>query len=82
MKLRNYITRWQEFQEWSVDNRPEIVEEVEDLGDELRHSIQAYRQAAGPEERQTTMDAIKTHYDRVVDWHMREIIAKLDSKAI
>ena len=56
MKLRNYITRWQEFREWSECNRPEIVSDVENLGNELRHSIEAYRQATGPEDRQDTMD--------------------------
>jgi hypothetical protein len=79
MKLRNYITRWQEFREWSETNRPEIVSDVESLGNELRHSIEAYRQASGPEERQDTMDSIKAYYDEVVEWHMREIIAKLDN---
>ena len=79
MKLRNYITRWQEFRDWSETNRPEIVSDVESLGDELRLSIEAYRQASGPEERQDTMDAIKAYYDQVVEWHMREIIAKLDN---
>jgi len=79
MKLRNYITRWQEFREWSATNRPEIVSDVESLGNELRHSIEAYRQASGPEERQDTMDSIKAYYDEVVEWHMREIIAKLDN---
>lgn len=82
MKLRNYITRWQEFREWSVTNRPEIMEDVEALGNELRHSIEAYRQAAGPTERQDKMESIKTYYDRVVEWHMQEIIAKLDAKAL
>ena len=82
MKLRNYITRWQEFREWSVHNRPEIVGDVESLGQELRHSIEAYRSAIGPEERQVTMESIKAYYDQVVEWHMREIIAKLDSKAV
>ena len=52
MKLRNYITRWQALPEWSVHNRPEIVSDVESLGKELRHSIQAYDQASDPEERQ------------------------------
>ena len=79
MKLRNYITRWQEFREWSATNRPEIVSDVESLGNELRHSIEAYRQATGPEERQDSMDSIKAYYDEVVEWHMREIIAKLDN---
>jgi len=78
MKLRNYITRWQEFRDWSEDNRPEIVNEVEDLGKELRTSIEAYRKAAGPEERQQKMDSIKGYYDQVVEWHMQEIIDKLD----
>ena len=79
MKLRNYITRYQEFREWSETNRPEIVSDVENLGNELRHSIEAYRQATGPEDLQDTMDSIKAYYDEVVEWHMREIIAKLDN---
>jgi len=82
MKLRNYITRWQEFRDWSLSNRPEIVGEVENLGQELRHSIEAYRRAAGPQERQVTMESIKIAYDRVVEWHMREIIEKLDGRGI
>lgn len=81
MKLRNYITRWQEFREWSVHNRPEIVGEVEALGEQLRRSIEAYRQASDPAERQTKLDSIKTYYDRVVEWHMQEILAKLDGNA-
>ena len=28
---------------------------------------------------QDTMDSIKAYYDEVVEWHMREIIAKLDN---
>jgi hypothetical protein len=82
MKLRNYITRWQEFRDWSLSNRPEIVGEVETLGQELRHSIDEYRRAAGPQERQVTMESIKTAYDRVVEWHMREILEKLDGRGI
>ena len=82
MKLRNYITRWQEFRDWSLSNRPEIVGEVETLGQELRHSIDAYRRAAGPQERQVTMESIKASYDRVVEWHMREILEKLDGRGI
>lgn len=78
MKLRNYITRWQEFRDWSESNRPEIVGDVENLGQELRVSIEAYRKAGCPEERQTTMESIKTCYEQVVEWHMSEILSKLD----
>lgn len=80
MKLDNYLSRWQEFHNWSVDNRPEIVDSVETLGDELRSSIADYRQATDPDQRQARMELIKQHYDRVVQWHMQEILAKLEDE--
>ena len=80
MKIDNYISRWQEFHQWSVSNRPDIVTSVEDLGDELRESISEYRQATDPDRRQDRMELIKQHYDRVVQWHMREILSKLDGE--
>ena len=80
MKIDNYLSRWQEFKDWSLSNRPEIVGSVETLGNELRHSIHQYRQATEPDLRHERMDLIKQHYDRVVQWHMREILSKLDGE--
>lgn len=80
MKLRNYITRWQEFHEWSTANRPEIVDDVEQLGDELRESISEYRSCTDPEQRQMTMETIKSYYGRIVEWHTQEIISKLEGQ--
>ena len=80
MKIDNYLSRWQEFHQWSVSNRPEIVDSVESLGQKLRDSIAEYRQATDPDDRQARMDLIKEHYDRVVQWHMQEILEKLDSE--
>lgn len=80
MKIDNYLSRWQEFHQWSVDNRPEILDSVEVLGNELRDSISEYRQATDPDTRQTGMELIKQHYDQVVQWHMREILSKLDGE--
>lgn len=80
MKIDNYLSRWQEFHQWSVSNRPEIVDSVESLGQKLRDSIAEYRQATDPDQRQARMDLIKEHYDRVVQWHMQEILQKLDSE--
>ena len=80
MKIDNYISRWQEFHQWSVHNRPEIVSSVETLGNELRDSIHEYRQATDPGQRQHRMELIKQHYDRVVQWHMEEILTKLDGE--
>lgn len=80
MKIDNYLSRWQEFHQWSVSNRPEIVDSVESLGQKLRDSISEYRQATDPDQRQARMDLIKEHYDRVVQWHMQEILQKLDSE--
>lgn len=81
MKLRNYITRWQEFHEWSESNRPEILDEVEQLGDRLRTTIAAYKRCSDPAERQEMLEAIKNQYTRVVEWHTQEIISKLESQA-
>lgn len=81
MKIDNYLSRWQEFHQWSLSNRPEIVESVESLGQLLRDSIADYRQATDPVQRQSRMDLIKEHYDRVVQWHMQEILEKLDSES-
>lgn len=81
MKLRNYITRWQEFHEWSTSNKPEILDEVEALGDELRKSIAAYRGSEDPETRHTMMEAIKSQYGKIVEWHTQEIISKLEGQA-
>jgi len=78
MKLDNYLTRWQEFRDWSASNRPEIVTGVDTLGDELRDSIHQYREATDPDTRHLRMDLIKQHYDRVVQWHMEAILSKLD----
>ena len=80
MKIDNYLSRWQEFHEWSRTNRPEIVQSVENLGSDLRGAISRYRQETDPEERQLRMDLIKQHYDRVVQWHMEEILSKLDGE--
>lgn len=80
MKIDNYLSRWQEFHQWSVDNRPEIVGSVEVLGRHLRNSIAEFRQATDPDERQSCMELIRQHYDRVVQWHMKEILAKLDGE--
>ena len=80
MKIDNYLSRWQEFREWSVSNRPEILDSVETLGTNLRDSIREYRQATEPGERQHRMDLIKQHYDQVVQWHMKEILGKLDGE--
>ncbi len=80
MKIDNYLSRWQEFHQWSVSNRPDIVTGVETLGHDLRHSISEYRQATDPDQRQARMDIIKQHYDRVVQWHMEEILSKLDGE--
>jgi len=80
MKIDNYLSRWQEFHDWSVANRPEILESVESLGVQLRDSINEYRRASDPEERQLQMDVIKQHYDRVVQWHMKEILSKLSGE--
>lgn len=80
MKIDNYLSRWEEFHQWSESNRPEILDSVEDLGQELRESISDYREATDPDQRQARMDMIKQHYDRVVQWHMQEILEKLDSE--
>jgi hypothetical protein len=80
MKIDNYLSRWQEFHDWSVANRPEILDSVETLGLELRASINEYREAADPDDRQAQLDAIKQHYDRVVQWHMKEILSKLSGE--
>ena len=77
MKIDNYLSRWQEFYDWAVSNRPEIVDSVESLGQELRDSINEYRAASDPDDRQEQLDAIKAHYDRVVQWHMKEILSKI-----
>jgi hypothetical protein len=81
MKIDNYLSRWQEFHDWSVTNRPEILESVESLGQKLRDSINEYREASDPDERQLQLDAIKQHYDRVVQWHMKEILSKLSGES-
>ena len=80
MKIDNYLSRWQEFHVWSQTNRPEIVDSVQLLGKELRSSIRAYRQASDPDERHRRMVLIKQHYERVVQWHMQEIVSKLDGE--
>ena len=80
MKIDNYLTRWQEFHDWSASNRPEILSSVETLGNELRGAISQYREATDPNQRQVRMDLIKQHYDRVVQWHMEEILSKLDGE--
>lgn len=80
MKIDNYISRWQEFHQWSVNNRPEIVDSVESLGDKLRDSINEYREATDPDVRQERLETIKQHYDKVVQWHMEEILSKLDDE--
>lgn len=80
MKIDNYLSRWQEFKEWSSTNRPEILASVESLGTELRDSIVEYRQATDLAQRHDRMELIKQHYDRVVQWHMREILSKLDGE--
>ena len=80
MKIDNYLSRWQEFNEWSVSNRPDILESVETLGSKLRDSISQYRQATDPDQRHQRMELIKQHYDRVVQWHMHEILSKLDGE--
>ena len=80
MKLDNYVTRWQEFRDWSVSNRPELVTGVDTLGDELRDSIHQYREATDPDTRHLRMEHIKQHYDRVVQWHMEAILSKLDGE--
>ncbi len=80
MKIDNYLSRWHEFREWSATNRPDIVPAVENLGCELRGAITQYRQATDPNQRQIRMDLIKQHYDRVVQWHMEEILSKLDGE--
>lgn len=80
MKIDNYLSRWQEFHDWSVTNRPEILSSVESLGQELRDSIAQYREASTPDDRQEQLDAIKQHYDRVVQWHMKEILSKISGE--
>ena len=80
MKIDNYLTRWQEFHDWSAANRPEILASVESLGKELRNSIAQYREASNPDDRQEQLDAIKQHYDRVVQWHMKEILSKISGE--
>jgi len=80
MKLDNYLSRWQEFRDWSATNRPEIIERVESLGNELRDSIHEYKQATDPATRNLRMESIKEHYDRVVQWHMESILSKLDGE--
>ena len=80
MKIDNYLSRWQEFHDWSANNRPEIMDSVQNLGKSLRSSIKAYRQASDPGERQHRMDLIKQDYEQVVQWHMREILGKLEGE--
>jgi DNA-binding ferritin-like protein len=80
MKLDNYLSRWQEFRDWSATNRPDIVDGVETLGDELRDSIHEYREATDPATRNLRLEVIKQHYDRVVQWHMEAILSKLETE--
>lgn len=80
MKIDNYLSRWQEFYDWADANRPEILNSVRALGDQLRTSVSLYRDATDPNQRQQRMDVIKQHYDRVVQWHMQEILSKLDGE--
>jgi hypothetical protein len=80
MKLDNYLSRWQEFRDWSATNRPDIVAGVETLGDELRDSILEYREATDPATRNLRLEVIKQHYDRVVQWHMEAILSKLETE--
>lgn len=78
MKIDNYLSRWEEFRHWSEANRPEILANVVSLGDDLKDCIKAYRQATDPDERNERLALIKQHYDRIVQWHMQEILSKLD----
>lgn len=80
MKIDNYYSRWQEFHEWAKCNRPDILPSVETLGQTMLSLIQEYRSAKEPLQRQERLDLIKGHYDRVVQWHMQEILSKLSTK--
>lgn len=80
MKIDNYYSRWQEFYDWAKTNRPAILPSVESLGQAMLASIQEYRSAKEPLQRQEHLDSIKSHYDRVVQWHMEEILSKLSGK--
>lgn len=80
MKIDNYYSRWQEFHDWAKANNPGIVPSVESLGQAMLSSIHEYRSAKEPMQRQENMDLIKGHYDRVVQWHMKEILSKLSAK--
>ncbi len=80
MKIDNYLSRWEEFYQWSVANRPEIVGEVENLGSQLRSCIRKYRETTDPVQRHEQMEHIKAAHDRVVQWHMREILSKLEGE--